>query len=732
MTTMTRDRAGTVDSAPHVSVLTDRCAGCQECVVRCPTGALSMDPVAWIARADDGACVGCRQCVRTCPFGAIEVSGALLVADPVPLGHHVPAAMAEGGSDRVIRGEVGETRVGFATWESALVEAGRCLECPDPTCVLGCPAHNDIPGFIAAIRGGDLDEAHRVLRRTSVLPDICSRVCDQALQCEGACSWSLAGGTPVAIGALERFVTDNASIPPVDPASSDGNGIEVAVVGSGPAGVAAAWELAANGARVTVFDKDDQPGGLLRWGIPDFTLPAAAVRRPWVQLTDAGVTLRSRTVIEPEGVERLLADYDAVVLAHGAGVPLRLPVPGQDNPLVWDATRFLTAAQSALADGQGLAVLGRMPNPEEAPVTVLVVGAGNTAMDVARSARRLGSRAICVDWMDARYAPVRSDELAEARAEGVEVRFSTTLERIEAVDEHTVLAHLRETRQPRATTLPRPTNRPPALLAVDLVVMAMGYRPDPAFATMLPGTPVRRQSTGVPDRRWQGSGLLGVAAAPAARGRPVGTLALGREAALVRAGLPVQDRLWAAGDALVGPSTVVEAMAQGRRAARALLDTRPRRPDRADRPAPRRVLVAYDSRAGHTARIATGVAEALAAHADHVVTRPIRQVGPAELAWADFVVLGTWVDGAVLAHVGPAPATRAWLAALPRLGGKRFATFATYAVAPKTTLTSLRQALETRGAQVVVERAMRSTGRSDGLGDYAAAVLAAGWAQPAG
>ena len=361
---------------PYARVLTDRCAGCQECVIRCPTGALSMDTERWVAHADGDLCVGCRQCERTCPFSAIVIEGPLLVAprtDPAPAHPaHLP-------------GDVSEIRSGFAGWPEALAEAARCLECPDPTCVRGCPAHNDIPGFIAAVRNRDLEGAHGILRRTSVLPDICSRVCNQAAQCEGACSWSLAGGAPVAIGRLERFVADTLPVPPPAPAPASVTGeLSVGIIGSGPAAAGAAWELIEAGASVTVYEKDTTPGGLCNWGIPDFTLPEAVAARPWQQLTAAGVDLRCGTEIHPEDLDRLLGAHDAVIMAHGASVPLRLSVPGADLGGVTDATTFLQGAKAALAvggDPDGFcATLGLAGEDTELagrPPRGLVVGAGN-------------------------------------------------------------------------------------------------------------------------------------------------------------------------------------------------------------------------------------------------------------------------------------------------------------------------------------------------------------------
>ncbi len=703
--------------APHVTVLVDRCAGCQECIVRCPTGALTLEPDTWTAVADDALCVGCRQCVRTCPFAAITVAGALVTAprcDPA-IHHPVP-----------LLGDRTETRRGLHSWADALPEASRCLECPDPTCVRGCPAHNDIPGFIAALAEGDLDGAHQVLRRTSILPDVCSRVCDQALQCEGACSWSLAGGTPVAIGALERFVTDNAPAPPLGLSSELGQGLEVAVVGSGPAGAAAAWALAEAGAQVTVFEKDEVPGGLLRWGIPDFTLPAALAVRPWEALVRAGVHLRCGTTVRVEEMDGLLAGHDAVIVANGAGSPLVPPVPGTDLDAVWDASRFLTEAGDALATGRPLPGLGGDRDgsqPGRVP-TVLVLGGGNTAMDVARSARRLGAHAICVDWMDRRFAPVRPDELEEAEAEGVEVRFTTTLERLEGRGGRVSTAWLCRTRQERADRRPQVQGGSAQPQAVDLVVMAMGYRIDPEMARRWPGVPLAKLVPELPEREWLGSGLFANPAPPYARHQPVGRLAVGRESTRRLAALPRAERLWVVGDALVGPSTVVEAMAQGKEAALAVLERSPRRPGRSPRPGPRRVLVAYESRGGRTAAAAGMVADELTARGAAVRVLPLAQVGVPELSQADLVAIGTWVEGAVVAGVGPARATRAWLRRLPRLGDLPVAVFCTYGVAPRGTLSQLRAALQGKGARVVAEGAFRGHAR-DPIARQAAARFAA-------
>ncbi len=681
---------GTPAEPLHVDVLTDRCAGCQECVVRCPTGALTLEPGSWTAVADDARCVGCRQCVRTCPFAAITVSGPMLAGERVATGVHSPPSLL---------GDLGETRVGLLGGADAPAEANRCLSCPDPTCVRGCPAHNDIPAFIAAVRDADLALAHRIIRRTSFLPDVCSRVCDQALQCEGACTWSLAGGTPVAIGALERYIADAAPLPPLEAEGDTGADMAVVVVGSGPAGAGAAFELVRSGASVTVLEARDRPGGLLDWGIPAFTLPADVARRPWEDLLAAGVELHCGVEVTAADIDELLGCYDAVILAHGAGLPLRLPIPGADLDGVCDATQFLQDAQAALQRGEPSQLL---PSPEGdgEPPTVLVVGAGNTAMDVARLARRLGARAICVDWLDRRFAPVRPDELAEAADEGVDIRFLTTVQRLEGDDGRVTTAVFDETAQSDAGSKPKTVRRAAQREAVDLVVMAMGYRADPALSGQ---PPVARRATGLPSRRVQASGLLAAGAPAFARHQPIGQLVLGRATAETIAGLGIRDRLFVAGDALVGPSTVVEAMAQGRRAARAAVERRVHRPDRVPSGVEPRVLVAWESRGGHTEAVGRELAEALGRRHAQVRTLPLRDVTLTDLAAADLVVLGTWVEGFVVAGVRPARATTAWLRQLPGLGATRFALYCTYAVDPKGALDRLRQDVEAKGATVVAE-----------------------------
>ncbi len=720
-------------ASPLVTVLTDRCAGCQECIVRCPTGALAMDSARWVAVADQALCVGCRQCVRTCPFSAIAVAGPLLVTERIALHTTSPA---------VVEGDLGETRQGIVGWEDALAEASRCLDCPDPTCVRGCPTHNDIPSFVRALSARDLDEAHRVLRRTSVLPDVCSRVCDQAVQCEGSCSWSLAGGRPVAIGALERFITEQAPVPPpsLPAGGGPGTGLDVAVVGAGPAGIAAAWQLAEAGAHVTVFEKAGTPGGLLGWGIPDFTLPSAVAERPWEQLRAAGVELVCETPVSPEDVERLLGEHDAVLLAHGAGIPVTPPIPGVDLDGVEDASSFLERAHAALTTGSRLADLDAAgaarsisgkngPGAGGSGAVVLVLGAGNTAMDVARSARRLGARAVCIDWMDARFAPVRPDELEEARTEGVEVRFASTVVGLDGEDGRVTLARIARTRQEQADRRPEILAGTTEAVEVDRVVLAMGYRLDTSMSTGRQDVPFKKTVEEYPDRRTVASGILASSSPEFARHQPVGRLSLARESARVAAAFPRGTRVWVAGDALVGPSTVVEAMAQGKRAAAAILEHQPRRPGGVRR-SPGHVVVVADSLGGHTRSVADTIAEVVGTTGATVEVCRLQDATRAVLARADLLVVGTWTEGLVVARVGPSSATKEWLAALPPLAGTRAVVFCTYGVSPKDTLAVMRRALEDRGAEVVASGAFGPGKLAQRAEDFARGLRSKLWPGP--
>lgn len=537
-------------SKPEARVIRERCVGCQECVIRCPTLALSMDVVNWVAEVDNELCVGCRQCERTCPFSAITVVGPLKVASRT----RMPQVKLP-----VEPGSIAEVRPGLASAEDAVKEAERCLNCPDPTCVLGCPAHNDIPAFIKAVRENDLERAQKVLAETTCLPDICSRVCDVASQCEGSCSWALAGGEPVAIGKLERFVTDHSPVPPIKLISDRGKGLSVGILGSGPAGIAAAWELAGTGVKVAIYEREAAAGGVLRWGIPSYVLPDKVSRRPVQAVQDAGVAIQTNTNVTPEMMETLLKKHDAIIVAFGAPVPETPDLLGVKLDGVMNATEFLTKAKTALAK--------RAQQPEFKGVTVpvLVLGGSDTAIDVARSIIRLGGKPIIIHRREEKYSRARADEIAEAENEGVEFRFATNLVKLEGENGKLCRAVIAKTRQKRPGAAPDIVNGTEQAIDTDLVILATGYKLEPRFAKLFK-LPIRQPTKDslFPDRHWVASGIF-------SQGSAAGNLAWEREYSLLVSLLPQRDRLWLVGDALVGPSTVVGSMAQGRLAARAFL-----------------------------------------------------------------------------------------------------------------------------------------------------------------
>src|SRR5271165_6360759 len=308
--------------------------------------------------------------------------------------------------------------------KEALLEADRCLFCPDPACIAGCPVGIDIPAFIERISAKDYRGAYDAIGRTNLLPAVCGRVCPQETQCEGTC---IVGETlePVAIGRLERFVGDRAiaegwaTLPHIEP-----SGLRVGIVGSGPAGMACAADMAKAGCDVTVFEAFHQPGGVLKYGIPDFRLPNEVIDAEIRNLYKLGVKFECNTLVgRLFTIEQMLDEmgFDAVFIGTGAGYPAMLGIPGDSLNGVLSANELLTRCNLMRAKD--------FPNydtPLPLGRRVAVVGAGNTAMDAMRVCLRLGAEKVyCVYRRSRAECPARSEEVHHAEEEGVDFRWLT-------------------------------------------------------------------------------------------------------------------------------------------------------------------------------------------------------------------------------------------------------------------------------------------------------------------
>ena len=306
-----------------------------------------------------------------------------------------------------------EVALGYSE-EAAVAEAQRCLNCKNMPCVAGCPVNIDIPGFISHIKEGDFEGAYQVIHRSSTLPAVCGRVCPQETQCECRCTLGIKF-EPVGIGRLERFVADyhneRAAEPPAPPAL---NGHRVAIIGSGPSGLTCAGDLAKKGYAVTIYEALHTPGGVLVYGIPEFRLPKAIVRREIDALREAGVEIVTNAIAGRSlTVDELLQDHDAVFIGSGAGLPRFMGIPGEALKGVCSANEFLTRVNLMGAYREGSAT------PVQRPRRAVVVGGGNVAMDAARSALRLGAQEVSVVYRRSmEELPARAEEVEHAREEG--------------------------------------------------------------------------------------------------------------------------------------------------------------------------------------------------------------------------------------------------------------------------------------------------------------------------
>jgi len=430
-----------------------------------------------------------------------------------------------------------EVALGY-TKEQAIDEAQRCLNCKTKPCMTGCPVMVHIPEFIAEVAKGNFEEAYQIIAATSALPAVCGRVCPQENQCEKYCVRGKKG-EPVAIGRLERFVADWHNNNTCDlPVKADPNGHRVAVVGSGPAGLTCAGDLARKGYDVTVFEALHLAGGVLVYGIPEFRLPKAIVQKEVDGLKALGVTIATDTVIgRTITVDELMEEhgFEAVFIGSGAGLPMFMDIPGVNYKGVFSANEFLTRINLMKAYRPD------SDTPIIHPKRVAVVGGGNVAMDAARCAKRLGAEVYIVYRRGMEELPARKEEVEHAEEEGI--IFKTLCNPIEIIaDAEDNVSKIRcirmELGEPDASGRRRPVEVPDSAfdMDVDCVIMALGTSPNPLIKDTTPGLEITRKG-----------GIV-----------------------VNEAGLTTKAGVYAGGDAVTGAATVILAMGAGKTAAKAI------------------------------------------------------------------------------------------------------------------------------------------------------------------
>ena len=430
-----------------------------------------------------------------------------------------------------------EVALGY-TKEMAMEEATRCLGCPKMPCKNGCPVQINIPDFIAKVAEGDFEAAYQIINKTSSLPAVCGRVCPQENQCEKYCVRGIKG-EPVAIGRLERFVADwhnaNATQPAQKPET---NGHKVAIIGSGPAGLTCAGDLAKMGYEVTVFEALHKAGGVLVYGIPEFRLPKAIVQKEVDTLKELGVEVCTNVVVgKTITIDELMGEmgFEAVFIGSGAGLPKFMNIPGENLQGVYSANEFLTRINLMKAYKPG------SDTPIQRPLKVAVVGGGNVAMDAARCSKRLGAEVYVVYRRGMEELPARHEEVEHAEEEGV--IFKTLNNPVEILaDENDNVRAIRcikmELGEPDASGRRRPVEVPGSEfeLEVDCVIMSLGTSPNPLIKSTTKGLEINRK----------------------------GGIVVNED------GLTSRPNVYAGGDAVTGAATVILAMGAGKTAAKAI------------------------------------------------------------------------------------------------------------------------------------------------------------------
>ena len=428
--------------------------------------------------------------------------------------------------------------------EQALAEATRCLDCPEPGCVQGCPVNISIPAFIKNIQRDRLGDAARVLKLTSALPAVCGRVCPQERQCESKCIYQKMKKQPVAIGWLERFAADHGGKDGLGEASKTDvgapNGIKIAVVGSGPAGLSFAGAMAGLGYKVTVYEALHQIGGVLKYGIPEFRLPNSIVDDEIENLRRAGVSFVNDVVVgKTLSYDDLLNEgYEGLFVASGAGLPRFMNIPGENLNGIMSSNEYLTRVNLMGAGRPGYAT------PVRKGKHVAVIGGGNTAMDSVRTALRMGAeKAMIVYRRSEAEMPARAEEVHHAKQEGVE--FMTLHNPLEYKGDDkgnvtSMVLQVMELGEPDASgrRSPVPVRGKTVEVPVDEVIVSVGVSPNPLIPNNIPGIDVTNR----------------------------GTIAVNDD---LQSSIPT---LFAGGDIVRGGATVILAMGDGRKAAQAMHD----------------------------------------------------------------------------------------------------------------------------------------------------------------
>ncbi len=432
-----------------------------------------------------------------------------------------------------------EVCLGYNT-EEAMEESTRCLNCKNPRCVSGCPVGINIPGFISQVKAGDFARASEIIGEASSLPAVCGRVCPQETQCEGKCVLGVKG-EPVSIGKLERFVADWSRENDIEPVKAEEkNGHKVAVIGSGPAGLTCAGELAKMGYEVKIFEALHEPGGVLIYGIPEFRLPKDTVVAHEVEnVKKLGVEIETNVIIgKSVTIDELMDNegYEAVFIGSGAGLPKFMGIPGEQALGVYSANEFLTRNNLMKAFNDDY------DTPIQIGKKVAVVGGGNVAMDAARTALRLGAETYIIYRRSEKELPARAEEVHHAKEEGIHFHLLRNPKEI-LVDENGWVKGIRvikmELGEPDESGRRSPVEIPGSEyeIDVDTVIMALGTSPNPLIASTTEGLDVDRRHCIVADDS---------------------------------DGRTTREGVFAGGDAVTGSATVILAMGAGKAAAKGI------------------------------------------------------------------------------------------------------------------------------------------------------------------